>query len=153
MKKSLLLLLISFNVFSQKPIILNNNTIKTVLELMEINKGLKMLNEIRAFSNLEPLILNHELNKFAQKEADEFAKKEMYYFQKDGKGKSYYWKPLDQGGRYDYYTSVLALALNEEWAKKSTYNRMKCETCTSVGFGKAKSDTKHYFFVVYDSLR
>ena len=137
-----LILLSSFNLFSQEN-----------KEIEEMYEAILLINDIRAFSNLEPLILNHELNKFAQKEAEQFAEKEMYYFQKDGKGTSYYWKPLDQGGRYDYYTSVLSLALNEEWAKKRTYNRMKCKTCTSVGFGKAKSDAKYYFFVVYDSLR
>tara|TARA_B100001996_G_scaffold231127_1_gene178343 strand:- start:129 stop:554 length:426 start_codon:yes stop_codon:yes gene_type:complete len=141
MKKIILLILLTFSL----------SCIDT--ETKNINEGLLMLNTIRAFSNKKPLIINPDLNKFAAQEAQEFADKEMYYFQKDGKGKSYYWKSLDEGGSYNYTTAVLALALNEPWAKKRTYNRMKCKTCTSVGFGQAKNNTKHYFFVVYDSLR
>tara|TARA_B110000263_G_C15279362_1_gene497547 strand:- start:955 stop:1380 length:426 start_codon:yes stop_codon:yes gene_type:complete len=141
MKKIILLTLLTFSL----------SCIDT--ETKNINEGLLMLNNIREFSNQKPLIINPDLNNFARQEAKQFAKKEMYYFQKDGKGKSYYWKPLTQGGSYDYTTAVLALALNEPWAKKQTYNRMKCKTCTSVGFGEAKNNTKHYFFVVYDSVK
>ena len=151
MKKSLLLLLISFNVFSQKPIILNNNTIKTVLELVEINKGLKMLNDIRMFNELEPLKLNTRLNELASSQARKMANKTHDTIASIGE--SYYFQGVDLKIPINYYNGILGLTLKEDWIEKEAYQQLKCKTCTSVGFGKAKNNKDYYIFVVFDSIK
>ena len=137
-----LILLSSFNLFSQEN-----------KELEEMNEALNLLNDIRAFSELEPLILNHELNKLAEQRA--FRKSilgDKYRSSKDGTGEGLYSQDKSVEVPVNYYNGVLGLTLKEEWITEDAYKQLKCKTCTSAGFGKAKNDEYDYIVIIYDSV-
>ena len=137
-----LILLSSFNLFSQEN-----------KELEEMNEALKLLNDIRSLNILKPLKLNPRLNELAEQRAIKLAENGGVYKQStDHTGESYFWGKNPKRD-YNYYNVILGLSLNIPGAKDHTIKQMNCKTCTSVGFGKAKSGIKHYSFVVYDSLR
>tara|TARA_B100000073_G_C23261562_1_gene382636 strand:- start:28 stop:447 length:420 start_codon:yes stop_codon:yes gene_type:complete len=139
MKKIILLLLISFNAFSQYS------------EAIEINKGLTLLNNIRIFNMLKPLKLDTTLNNIALNQAKKLANNT--YTEIDSMGESYYFQGVNLKVPVNYYNGVLGLTLKENWIEEKAYKQLKCETCTLVGFGKSKNNNQNYIFIVFDSIQ
>ena len=134
-----LILLSSINLFSQEN-----------KEIEEMNEALKLLNNIRVFSQLEPLKLDERYNELALRQARK--KAFNIYTEIDSIGESYYFQGVDLKIPVNYYNAVLGLTLKEEWIDEDAYRQIKCKTCTLVGFGKAKNDNNEYIFIVFDSV-
>ncbi len=114
-----------------------------------MNEALKLLNNIRVFSQLEPLKLDERYNELALRQARK--KAFNIYTEIDSIGESYYYQGVDLKIPVNYYNAVLGLTLKEEWIDEDAYRQIKCKTCTLVGFGKAKNDNNEYLFIVFDS--
>ena len=141
MKKIILLSLLSFSMFSQ-----------TNTELDDITKGLNLLNNIRAFNELAPLKLNKNLTQIAINQAKKMANNTRVKIN-ESIGESYYIQGVDFEIPVNYYNGILGLSLKEEWITQRAYRQIKCKTCTTVGFGKAKNATDNYVFIVFDSIK